>query len=468
MATNTYVAIDKVTLASDGGTVTFSNIPQTYTDLRIVVQGGFVDSGFLLGARVGNSTVDSGTNYSYTAIRSSTSSPSSSRKSSMVFGALCQQGGNNLNNVITVDFMNYSNTTTYKSWISRYGNAGEGTDTVISLWRSTAAINTISIAECGDGGSGAFNYGNMLAGTTFSLYGIKAWEAETSPKATGGYVFSDSTYWYHAFTSTSTFVPSQTVSCDYLIVAGGGGGAGGSGAVGGAGGAGGFRTFTSQSISAGTYTVTVGSGGGGSAGNSNGTAGSTSTFNSSSSSGGGYGAPQGSNGGSGGSGGSGGWTGTSAGAGNAGGYSPVEGYAGANTNTGSSYDSTAGAGGAGAAGSANGLHIGGNGGIGATSALVNAIGAATGFGQASSGNYYFAGGGGGAAGYDAGYAKRGEGGLGGGGYGGTLTTASGSVGTLAGNGAANLGGGGGGGVGGTIARSGGNGGSGIVVVRYAK
>ena len=172
--TATYEKIATTTLGSNQGTVTFSSISQAYTDLRLVVKGGFVDSGFLLGVRVGNGSADSGANYSYTTIRGEGSVASSIRKSNFVFGALCQQSVNNTNSVFTADFMNYSNTTTYKTWISRYGNAGEGTDAIVSLYRSTVAIDTIAIAECGDGGSGTFNYGNMLSGTTFTLYGIKA------------------------------------------------------------------------------------------------------------------------------------------------------------------------------------------------------------------------------------------------------------------------------------------------------
>jgi hypothetical protein len=73
-----------------------------------------------------------------------------------------------------IDFMNYSNTTTYKTWITRGGNVSDNSGSTANLWRSTSAINTIAIAESGTGGSGSFNYGNMLAGTTFTLYGIAA------------------------------------------------------------------------------------------------------------------------------------------------------------------------------------------------------------------------------------------------------------------------------------------------------
>jgi hypothetical protein len=173
MPTKTYVPIQTYTLESNQGTVTFSSIPQTYTDLRLVIDGGFVDNGFLFGVRVGNGTVDSGTNYSYTNVRGNNTSATSSMKNNMVMGSLCVQGANTLNNVATADFMNYSNNTTYKTWLSRYGNGTEpGTDAVVNLWRSTSPITSIAVAESGDGGSGSFNYGNLLSGTTLTLYGI--------------------------------------------------------------------------------------------------------------------------------------------------------------------------------------------------------------------------------------------------------------------------------------------------------
>jgi hypothetical protein len=442
MPTNTYVELAKQTLTSNTGPVVFSNIPQTYTDLRIVIQGGFVDSGFMVGARVGNGSVDTGTNYSYTTLRGNGSSATSYKKANMVFGALCQQGGNNLNNVFTVDFMNYSNTTTYKTWISRYGNAGEGVDAGISMWRSTAAINTISIAECGDGGSGAFNYGNMLSGTTFSLYGIKAWVDETTPKATGGLVTSDSTYWYHTFTNSSSFAPNQTVTCDYLVVGGGGGGGP---IIGGGGGAGGYRAFSSSSITAGTYPVVIGAGGhGGWYGGGSGTlkaastAGNATTFNGYSSAGGGRGAylADGSFFGVATSGGSGGGASRDqgAGSGNTPSTSPVQGYGGGGGQL-APYYNGGGGGGAGGAGSNAGTS-GGNGGPGLE--------------WQSLGTYYA--GGGGASPGDQGGA--GTGGVGGGGNG---VAGAGTPGGIA------TGGGGGGGH-----SRGGTGGGGIVIVRYAK
>lgn len=169
----TYEIIATQTLISNGSPVTFSSIPQTYTDLRLIITGGIVDGGFTFGIRVGNGSVDTGSNYSWTYLEGGGASAYSSRGSNFSQGILLNgTGSNNLSNVITVDFLNYSNTTTYKTWLCRAGFPTVFATAVVDLWRSTSAINTISIAESNS--ANFFNYGNMLAGTTFNLYGIKA------------------------------------------------------------------------------------------------------------------------------------------------------------------------------------------------------------------------------------------------------------------------------------------------------
>jgi hypothetical protein len=67
--------------------------------------------------------------------------------------------------MVLVDFMNYSNTTTYKTVLSRAGNAGQATMANVNLWRSTAAINRVDIAP---------DTGTFSAGSTFTLYGVKS------------------------------------------------------------------------------------------------------------------------------------------------------------------------------------------------------------------------------------------------------------------------------------------------------
>jgi hypothetical protein len=173
--TVTYEKIATTTLSSNQGTVTFSSIPQTYTDLRVIIRGGIVDNGFFIGFRVGNGSVNTSTIYSNTVIREETG-VLSGRYSGKTLGAFYEQGNNNsVTHTVIADFMNYSNTTTYKSYLTRNGSAASGfVGAIAGLVQTTSAINIIEIAECGMGSTGFFNYGNMLSGSTFTLYGIKA------------------------------------------------------------------------------------------------------------------------------------------------------------------------------------------------------------------------------------------------------------------------------------------------------
>jgi hypothetical protein len=79
--------------------------------------------------------------------------------------------------------------------------------------------------------------------------------------ATGGSVSDSGGYRTHTFLTSGTFTVTNAGSVEYLVVGGGGsGGRNSSTRSGGGGGAGGYKTGT-RTLSAGTYTVTVGAGG---------------------------------------------------------------------------------------------------------------------------------------------------------------------------------------------------------------
>lgn len=93
--------------------------------------------------------------------------------------------------------------------------------------------------------------------------------------ATGGTVTTSGNYKYHSFTSSGTFTVTAAPSgkyVDFIIIAGGGGGAYQLG-----GGGGGVIVKSNQSITNGSYAVTVGAGG--IYGSSQGTNGGNSVFN---------------------------------------------------------------------------------------------------------------------------------------------------------------------------------------------
>jgi hypothetical protein len=160
---STYEPIATFTTTTGSTTsYTFSSIPSTYTDLIVVatVKATSADSSLVL-----RFNGDSGSNYSYTQIWGDGSSAQSQRLSNQTIGYLSYNGFSTANFSATViHCMNYSNTTTFKTYLDRGGFAAASTDAAVGLWRSTSAINSVTLFA-----------GNFFAtGCTFTLYGIKA------------------------------------------------------------------------------------------------------------------------------------------------------------------------------------------------------------------------------------------------------------------------------------------------------
>jgi hypothetical protein len=444
MPTNTYVELDKVTVGTATNIVTFSSIPGTYTDLRIVINGTAASTSYCTLRFNG----DTGSSYSNTEIVGDGTTAGTYRNGSGVYaytGSIYTAQTNNL-----IDIFGYSNSTTFKSFFHKADNAGNSVKQSVGLWRSTSAITSITV---GTGGATNFN-----TGTTFSLYGIAT--ASVGAKATGGVISSDSNYWYHTFYNSGTFTPSQSLSAQVLAVGGGGGGGGNIGA---GGGAGAMTTFsTTSSLSSGIpYTCTVGASAPGGVGSANGTQGNTTSFAGSgfttiTALGGGRG-PQSGSGFAGGS-----------GSGAAPGGSPAGSASGPNTNAGgSSYYvypiySAGGGGGATAVGGngSTSSAIGGNGGAGYTISNIDSALPDTGiFGSMT----VIASGGGGSGVRPDGSGNPQTGGTGGTGAG------NGGFSTTNATDATSYGSGGGGGTWTNFSTgNGGSGQQGIIVVRYAK
>ncbi len=162
-AGSTYTPIATTTGNGSSATITFSSIPSTYTDLVIVATLTNTNGSDSLSLRFNS---DTGTNYSYTVLGNNGSTPESYRSSNNTF----MQVGLELDtapcpNIIQV--MNYANTTTNKTVIARGGQADIRTRAIAGLWRSTAAINSITLRN--PSGAGAYS-----TSSTFTLYGIQA------------------------------------------------------------------------------------------------------------------------------------------------------------------------------------------------------------------------------------------------------------------------------------------------------
>ena len=446
MATNTMVALATYTAPSTQSSYTFTGISNLFTDLQLVVNGSLVSAG-RIDLLVGNGSVDTTATYSNTELLGNGSTPNSYRNTgtSTMQGIFDAVGTGTGVFQFTANFMSYANTNTYRTILGRYGAAGSGVGAMVGTWRNnTQAINTIQILPTS----------SFSAGTTFTLYGIAAQPVATA-KATGGTITYDVGYTYHTFTTSGTFTPSVSLSCDVMVI--GGGGAGGA-TIAGGGGAGGFVLSTGQSISS-AQTITVGSFGAGTSSLVAGGSGTGSSIGSLVTAAGGGGGGEGydtvtanNNGVAGASGGG----GSGSGSGNGGAATPSgQGYAGAG-GSGGGGNWGGGGGGAGSAGSSQ------NGGAGAGGTsfpnytIIDYMGAATSTGVFSSGHYYYASGGGGGArtGNTAGTASVG------GGASGNNSSSTPS------NALANTGGGGAGSGYTSGIAAGSNGGSGLVIIRY--
>jgi hypothetical protein len=164
----TYTPIASITLgATTGSIVAFTNIPQTYTDLVLIINSKSDTTNYPY-MRFNN---DGSSIYDRVYISGTGSAAQSGKDNGATLMYLSANAGQtttnfNYNNVISIP--GYSNATTSKVILSRANNAENGVDLVVSGWRSTAAVTSLNLG---------INTGNFAAGSTFNLYGIQAGNA---------------------------------------------------------------------------------------------------------------------------------------------------------------------------------------------------------------------------------------------------------------------------------------------------
>ena len=170
-AGSTYTPIATQTLASAAASVTFSSISGAYTDFVLVAS--ILNSGTASPAvlyRVGTGSINTASNYSTTFLEGTGTAAASERVSSQTYAYVT---GNSIAtntttpNIAIVNFQNYANATTNKTFLSRFSApSGSEVNATVSLWRQTTAIDTIQLFLSGSV--------NLATGSTFTLYGIAA------------------------------------------------------------------------------------------------------------------------------------------------------------------------------------------------------------------------------------------------------------------------------------------------------
>ena len=179
-----YESISTVTVGSGGSSsIEFTSIPSTYTHLQVRAftqtnRATYnVDS---IKLQVGNSTIDTGNNYSTHSLYSSQTSPGTSvgaggqsSTSSITAGVVASNVATNTFGVSIMDILDYANTNKYKTVRCLSGADTNGAaagfagfvEMESGLWQSTSAINRILISPV--------NSSLLSQYSSFALYGIK-------------------------------------------------------------------------------------------------------------------------------------------------------------------------------------------------------------------------------------------------------------------------------------------------------
>ena len=163
--TTTYEPIATQTLGTATASVTFSSISSAFTDLIVVIEGTFTSANELPLLRLNS---DTASNYSTTTLRGSGSAVASFRFSNQT-SVLCgdrDTGAAGSRFMWIGQLQNYSNTTTFKTILSRFNKTGIETGANVHLYRSTSAITALNFFT--------IQSSTYASGTTFTLYGIKA------------------------------------------------------------------------------------------------------------------------------------------------------------------------------------------------------------------------------------------------------------------------------------------------------
>lgn len=159
-AGRTYTPIATTTLTSSQSSVTFSSLG-SYTDLVLISSAwtGSADVDIFV-----QFNSDTATNYSVTRLYGTGSVAASNRQTAQT-GIKIAGSNNNTPNASIAHIMNYGNTVTYKTVLSRSDIADLNSNAYAGMWRSTAAITSIKVYP---------QTGSFSIGSTFTLYGIAA------------------------------------------------------------------------------------------------------------------------------------------------------------------------------------------------------------------------------------------------------------------------------------------------------
>ena len=160
----TYEPIASTTLSTAAASITFSSIPQTYTDLRIV----FLESSSNGATQTLNFNGDFGTSYNNTLFAGNGGTMynwSDSNVSRIIIDYFVSGGSATIPAFKTIDIFSYT-TTRFKSTLYTNSNDQNGSgsnEKGVGIWTGNDAVTSLTLGRAS---------GNYLAGTRATLYGI--------------------------------------------------------------------------------------------------------------------------------------------------------------------------------------------------------------------------------------------------------------------------------------------------------
>lgn len=159
----TYEPIASTTLGSAASSVTFSGIAADWTDLVLVVNGHGTVNDRVIYLRFNG--VSTGSLYSATRLIGYSGGAISDRYSNVDQLMAAGNWSNVASSTLICNIMSYSNTNVFKTVTTSWADNSEAVGRHVGLWRSTSAISSLLVYV---------DSGSLVAGSTFSLYGIKA------------------------------------------------------------------------------------------------------------------------------------------------------------------------------------------------------------------------------------------------------------------------------------------------------
>jgi hypothetical protein len=163
----TYEPIATTTLSGTATSITFSSIPNTYTDLVVSWTALASTASYQPAIRFNG---DNGANYNMLELWGDGTSPSfaTERDTSYINAARGSSLSTTIPEFTEFNIFSYAGST-YKTAINKYAGDNNGSGVIeitVGLWRSTAAINSLTLVSANGAQS-------LAAGTIATLYGIR-------------------------------------------------------------------------------------------------------------------------------------------------------------------------------------------------------------------------------------------------------------------------------------------------------